>query len=147
MDPFGHHLRQSSMRKLCVGAALVLLTGCVHGLLGSPAALPSPTRADFRTLETKRGIKFWPRSAPVETGVEYSFDTGHCGLGYLTDFDGSFWQPINPNKAEEPSFFSNEDRGTMTLVSHDRAVYRASTGQRVTLHRHRGAVLLKGLCA
>jgi hypothetical protein len=149
MDLFGYRLRQSSMRKVLGegAAALVLMTACVHGLSGSPSELPTPTRADFRTLEAKRGTKFWPRSARVETGVEYSFDTGHCGLGSLTDFDGSFWRPIDGTKAKEPSFFYNEDRGTMTLVSHDRAIYRASTGQRVSLHRHRGTILRVGACA
>lgn len=147
IDPFSHQVRHSTMRKLLCGgaAAVVLMTSCFHGS-GSPAALPSPTRADFRTLVTKRGTKFWPRSAPVAIGVEYSFDTGHCGLDFLTDFDGSFWRPSTPT-AGEPSFLSNQDSGTMTLVSRDRAVYRASTGGQVALHRYPGPVLLQGACA
>jgi hypothetical protein len=148
MDPFSHLVRQSAMRKLLsAGAvAVVLMTACVRGLSGSPAALPSPTRADFRTLVTKRGTKFWPRSAPVETGVGYSFDTGHCGLDFLTDFDGSFWRPSTPT-AGEPSFSSTQDSGTMTLVSRDRAVYKASTGRQVGLRRYPGPILLQGACA
>ena len=91
---------------------------------------------------------FWPRSAPVEKDVEYSFDAGHCGLDYLTDFDASFWRPINPNEPKDPpEFFYNEDQGTMRLVSEDRAVYTSSSGGEVTLRRHDGPVLLKGLCA
>jgi hypothetical protein len=135
-------------KQLCAaGAAVLAMTACAHGLWGSPSALPSPTRADFRTSESKHGTKFWPRSAPVARGVEYSFSTGHCGLDYLTDFDGSFWHPSNPNHSHDAPFFSNEDSGTMTLVSHDRAIYTASTDQRVTLHRYRGTIILKGLCA
>ena len=94
------------------------------------------------------GLEVWPRSAKVKLGVSYSFNTGHCGLGYLTDFDGSFWDPINPNgQGDPPSFFYNEDDGTMKLVSRDTAIYTASTGRRVRLKRHPGPVTLDGLCA
>lgn len=92
-------------------------------------------------------MRFWPSSAPVATGVEYSFDTGHCGLDFLTDFDGSFWRPVNQRGDGEAPFFYSQDSGTMTLVSQDRAVYKASTGRQVTLHRYPGPVLLKGMCA
>jgi hypothetical protein len=90
----------------------------------------------------------WPRSAPVEQGVEYEFDTGHCGLDYLPDFDGSFWRPMNPNAAQEPpDFFFNEDEGTMTLESEDVAIYESSHGEHVRLERLPGPVTLKGACA
>jgi hypothetical protein len=53
----------------------------------------------------------------------------------------------NANKGKEPAFFSNEDSGTMTLFFHDRAVYIASSGRRVTLLRYRGPIVLRGFCA
>jgi hypothetical protein len=41
---------------------------------------------------------------------------GHCGLQFLTDFDGSFWIPINPHpEGNPPEFFYSQDSGTMTL--------------------------------
>lgn len=98
--------------------------------------------------QTKRGFKFWPRSRPVKEGVAYAFSTGHCGLDYLTDFDGSFWSPVNPRPGKEPpEFFINEDQGTMTLVAERRAVYESSSGSEVKLRRHPGALVLRGLCA
>jgi hypothetical protein len=149
MEPSRSSTRRIGMRKQtwAAGAAVVTLTACAYGLSGSPSALPSPTRDDFRTSETKHGMKFWPRSAPVATGVEYSFSTGHCGLDYLTDFDGSFWHRSDPNNSDEAPFFSNEDSGTMTLVSHDRAIYKSSSGRRVALLRDPGPIVLRGACA
>lgn len=131
--------------------AAVLLAACagLGGFLGSGGEpLPEPTGDEFRVKETAKGTLYWPVSAPVEKGVEYSFNSGHCGLDFLTDFDGSFWDAVNPNEpGEPPEFFYNEDEGTMTLVSEDRALYTSSSGEEVTLRRHDGPVLLKGACA
>jgi hypothetical protein len=133
-----------------LGASLmtaVLLGACLDDLQSSAQPLPSPTRNDFRTRETDEGFTFWPRSAPVEQGVEYQFNTGHCGLEYLTDFDGSFWRPLDPNgEREDPLFFYNEDEGTMTLESENASTYESSDGQRVQLERIPGPVTLTGLC-
>ena len=134
---------------VCLVAAVVVSASCgPAGILGSRGEpLPEPTREDHRIKETAKGTLFWPISAPVEKGVEYSFNSGHCGLSFLTDFDGSFWDPVNPNEPREPpEFFYNEDEGTMTLVSGDRAVYTSSSGEDVTLRQHDGPVLLKGAC-
>lgn len=115
-----------------------------------PRELPSPARSDFRSKQIGERWEFWPRSARVETGVEYAFDAGHCGLSFLTDFDGTFWDPVNPNPnpgGEPPEFFYNEDHGTMTLHSTDVAFYVSSRGLRVRLTRVDGPVILKKLCA
>ncbi|MFN2490149.1 MAG: hypothetical protein ABR529_10500 [Actinomycetota bacterium] len=70
------------------------------------------------------------------------------GLDHHTDFDGSFWTPINPDAPRDPPrFFYSEDEGTMTLISRQRAVYTSSSGVQVDLHRHHGPLLLKGACA
>jgi hypothetical protein len=127
--------------------ATVLLGACADDFLSSARPLPSPTRKDFRSRQTDNGFKFWPRSAPVEQGVEYEFNTGHCGLEFLTDFDGSFWRPLDPNgEQEDPLFFYNEDEGTMTLESENISTYESSDGQRVQLERIPGPLTLKGLC-
>lgn len=81
------------------------------------------------------------RSAPVEPGVVYAFDTGHCGLDFLTDFDGSFWMPINPDGTGDPSvFFYNRDVGAIVLADAEHAWYRSSDGRIVTLERVEGPV-------
>ena len=129
--------------------AVLLAASCGPSSFLGPGGepLPQPTRADFRIKETRRGTLFWPSSAPVRKGVEYSFNTGHCGLDFLTDFDGSFWDPVNPNQTgEPPNFFYNEEEGRMRLGSEERAIYTDSSGEEVTLRRHRGPVLLKGRC-
>jgi hypothetical protein len=109
--------------------------------------LPEPTRSDFPSKETRKGTKFWPISAPVDQGATYEFNSGHCGLDYLTDFDGSFWRPVDPNgAAEDPPFFYNEDEGTMVLLRGNRAMYESSDGQEIRLHRIPGPVVVEGLC-
>lgn len=109
----------------------------------SPAELPSPTRADFRSefVNEEEGFRFFPRSGRVRRGVAYELDTGHCGLSFLTDFDGSFWRPIDPDRGEPPGFFINQDVGAIALVGRDRAVYRSSTGVEVRLERIPGPVI------
>jgi hypothetical protein len=90
-----------------------------------PYPLPSPTvRLRSEPAEGYR-YRFWPGSAPVVEGVVYAFEVGHCGLEFLTDFDGSFWKPIPTGDGEPPSVFINSDDGlgTMVLVEENRAVY------------------------
>jgi hypothetical protein len=87
----------------------------------------------------------WPRSAQVEQGVKYVYETGHCGLTYDLDFDGSFWRAIDPNGGKEPPpFFINYDKGYITLISEDEARYEASTGEEVVLRRIEGPVIIGG---
>ena len=114
-------------------------------LPGGVEPLPEPIRADFKTAETARGTKYWPRSASIEEGVEYRFNTGHCGLDFMTDFDASFWTP--EKDSTPPDFYMNEDTGTMELVSEDESLYRSSNGQTVSLARHRGPLVTEGGCA
>ena len=62
------------------------------------------------------GYRFWPRSARVERGVVYRFEVPHCGLDWLVDFDGSFWEPVYVMPDRPPDFAINSDIGTITLV-------------------------------
>ncbi|MGH2590178.1 MAG: hypothetical protein ACRDGW_05210 [Actinomycetota bacterium] len=109
----------------------------------SPAELPPPTRADFRSVfvSEEEGFRFFPRSGGARRGVAYEFDTGHCGLSFLADFDGSFWRPIDPDGGESPDFFINQDVGAIALVGRDGAVYRSSSGIEVRLERITGPVI------
>ncbi len=114
---------------------------------GAPAELPPPTHQEYR-FESVSDAEFrvWPISGPVEPGVVYRFEVPHCGLAWLTDFDGSFWRPIDPNQPEPevPSFFFNPDSGTMELVAPNTAEYVSSEGRVVTLVRLDGSIVRPG---
>jgi hypothetical protein len=109
----------------------------------SPAELPPPTRADFRSefVSEEEGFRFFPRSGRARPGIAYEFDTGHCGLSFLTDFDGSFWGPVDPDRADSADLLNNEDVGAIALVGRDRAIYRSSRGFEVRLERITGPVI------
>lgn len=62
-------------------------------------------------------------------------------MDFLTDFDGSFWDPVNPTDGEEPDFFYNQDVGTIELIAPDLARYVGSSGREVELARVDGAVV------
>jgi hypothetical protein len=109
----------------------------------TPAALPSPTREDVRSefVSTEEGYRFWPRSGRVTPSNAYRFDTGPCGLSFLTDFDGTFWRPLDPGPGSAQDFFDNEDQGAMALVDFNTAVYRSSAGVEIALERISGPVV------
>jgi hypothetical protein len=109
-----------------------------------PVALPPPKREDYRSefVNDVEGYRFWPRSSRrITPDTAYWFDTGHCGLSFLADFDGSFWQPNIGPDAVAPGFFFNQDIGAVALVDADRAVYRSSNGVEVEMERLRGSVV------
>lgn len=130
-----------------VGATLLLDRDVRDGLPGGVEPLPAATRSDFKVKQLGDSTKYWPRSAPVEEAVEYRFNTGHCGLDFMTDFDGSFWIPETVPAEEEPSFYFNEDIGTMQLLAENEAVYTSSAGDAVTLSRHPGPLTTDEACA
>lgn len=118
---------------------IALLGGAVWiglGASGGPLPLPAPTASPSYEQISEHRWHRWPASARVRQGVEYVYETGHCGLRYELDFDGSMWVPINPNSGRQaPSFFINYDKGTIVLVDEDTARYTASTGGVVELRR------------
>ena len=115
-------------------------------LFGGPRPLPDPTRSDFEVRETADGTEYTSRTAPLEEGVEYRFDTGHCGLQWMTDFDGSFWVPEEPMSGPIPFFYFNQDRGTIEIVSEDRAIYRSDEGGTAKLTRSGRTFVTEGAC-
>lgn len=108
--------------------------------------LPTPHRTRYRSefVSEEEGYRYWPRSGTAEVGVAYRFETEHCGLSFLADFDASFWQPVNPSAGEPPSFFHNQDVGEIALISSDTAVFRSSEGVEAVLTRIDGPVT--GFC-
>jgi hypothetical protein len=149
----------SGRRRVVLAAALVVVAAAavVLGAVGrdppsspalgidwsDPAPLPPVERTELRSelVSDERGYRFWPRSGRVRPSVAYRFDTGHCGLEFLTDFDGSFWRPADPADGEPPTFLANQDVGAIALVDFDTAVYRGSNGLEVELRRIRGPVV------
>lgn len=128
-------------------AAASLVVVAAWAMLTRGEELP-PDRQDARSEPLGGGMtRIWPRSQQVEPGVEYIYETGHCGLTFDLDFDGSFWRATNPNgSGEPPSFFINQDDGYITLISEDEARYEASTGEEIELQRIHGPVTVGG-CA
>ena len=84
-----------------------------------------------------------PISAPIEPGVVYRFGVQHCGLDWIVDFDGSFWEPVYEH-GRKPFYSINEDRGTMTLIGPDHARYVASDRSEVVLVRVDGPIVRGG---
>jgi hypothetical protein len=109
----------------------------------APQQLPSPTRPDFRSefVSDEEGFRFFPRSARVRQNVAYAFDTGHCGLNFLTDFDASFWQPVDRERTEALDLLDNQDVGAIALVGRNHAIYRSSSGVEIRLGRIDGPVI------
>ncbi len=112
-----------------------------------PAELPPPVRDDYQSefVSDERGYRFWPRSGRVERGVLYRFEVPHCGLDWLVDFDGSFWEPVYATPDREPDSAINGDIGTITLIAPDRAMYTSSTEEQVSLFRV-DAPIVRQLC-
>ena len=159
MSPRGNAEHQPRSRipvkLLAILASAALLIGCQPGRTApvdtgaleidwsSPEELPPPQREDFRSefVSDEDGYRFWPRSSQVTPGIAYRFDTGHCGLEFMTDLDGGFWRPIDPDGGEPPDFFYNQDVGAIALVDVNRAIYRSSGGVEVELKRLPGPVV------
>lgn len=135
------------VRKVPTDVVVALVLAAVLGLLAvgwlflRARPLPEPTGPPrIQELDEYR-IRAWPTSAPVARGRRYVYEVGHCGLAHLTDFGGSFWEPLPPSPEEEPpAFFHNEDRGTITLLSEAEAQYESSGGGFARLRRLRGPV-------
>lgn len=132
-----------SWELVAIASVLVLGIAVAAVILTRPREMPTPLSQDNRSefVSNSAGSRFWPRSAPVEEGVTYRFDTGHCGLNHLPDFDGSFWDAVNPDAGEEPIFFYNGDVGTIVLLGSNEAQYTSSSGQEVELVRIDGPVV------
>jgi hypothetical protein len=106
----------------------------------SPSNLPPATAPAYDTEPVDGALRFSAISGRVTPSEAYRFETGHCGLGYLVDFDGSFWEPLDTD-AVPGRLLINQDVGAIALVDFDGATYRASDGTEVELRRIRGSVV------
>ena len=110
-------------------------------------AKPQPTPTGQQRSESDGDrVKVWPATEDVENSGRYLFTAPHCGLGWMIDFDGSFWDAIEPDDyGENPdsySFFYNSDEGAITFESDDVATYQASTGETIRLERLSGPITI-----
>lgn len=110
-------------------------------------AKPQPTPTAEQRFESDGDkVKVWPVTEDVENSGKYLFTAPHCGLDWMVDFDGSFWDAIEPDDyGENPdayTFFYNSDEGAITFESDDVATYQASTGETIRLERISGPVSL-----
>ena len=107
-----------------------------------PSELPPPESEDVRSefVDDQQGYRFFPRSGRALPSEPYRFDTGHCGLGHLLDFDGSFWALADPPAGPDP-LLTDQDVGAIALVDFDRAIYRSSGGVEYPLERLPGPVI------
>jgi hypothetical protein len=95
-------------------------------------------------VSAERGYRFWPRSGRAERGVVYRFEVPHCGLGWLVDFDGSFWEGRSSIFGDDwipADEIPDGDIGTIEFVGHDGARYEASDGTWTLLSRVDGPVV------
>lgn len=133
-------------------AAVISLGGCMAAPHPAGVALP-PARPCPPPKQTNAGsYVFYACSAPAKLGVVYCFHLyTHCGLGFGPDFDGSFWTPVDArfaNNGNPPAGLGNPyDDGTIELLSHGLAEYRAASGQTYRFRRLPGHRAVRPLCA
>ena len=145
----GPSLRRGLLALAVLVIAAVLVASYVRDEPDEPAPqgtlepMPEPT-GEERFVQTKNGFKIWPRSVPLVEGAQYRYNTGHCGLQHIADFDGSLWIPHVPEDGNVPDFFINEVEGTLTVLSHERALFRAPDGDSALLTRHDGPLIVQG---
>lgn len=108
-------------------------------------ARPQPTPTTEQRFEDAPGnkVRVWPVTEDVPNEGKYLFTAPHCGLDWMLDFDGSFWDALEPDdygNGENYSFFYNSDEGAITFTGNDTASYQAATGERIRLVRLEGPI-------
>jgi len=107
---------------------------------------PTPTTDDQRSEQTDDGrVRVWPVTEDVVDEGKYLFEAPHCGLGWMIDFDGSFWDATEPDdygRGDNYPFFYNGDQGAITFTGSNTAIYQASTGEEIRLERLSGPIVI-----
>jgi hypothetical protein len=85
-------------------------------------------------------LQAWPTSGRVEPGAAYRYSLGrHCGITAFVDFDGSFWDLLEPPGSGDPLTIDGPtDTGVIVLVGSDRAAFDSETGVWLWFARHLG---------
>lgn len=113
-----------------------------------PVELPPPTQDEYRSelVSDERGYRFWPISAPIESGVVYRCAVPHCGLDWIVDIDGSFWEGraiIFANDWVAADEIPGGDVGTIELEG-GAIRYESSDGTWTQLSRVDGSIVRQG---
>jgi hypothetical protein len=101
------------------------------------------------------------KSPAAVSGRAYRLEVRHCGLDWITDFDGSFWAVVPSDSGVLSNLAVNEGVGTIRLTGPDQAAftewrhdrnrgrlhtavpdYEWEWGDRVTLHRLEGPIVI-----
>lgn len=131
----GPKKRSSVTPRRLIAAGLVLAAALAVWMLAFRETTPAVAYRPLTASNTGE-----PRSLPAVTGKAYRYDSGHCGLGFVIDFDGSFWDVDEATLTEDENarFGINNDAGTITLLDEDSAIYRSARGGSAELRRRTG---------
>jgi hypothetical protein len=110
----------------------------------NPADLPLNFEAREGRPGPNGGTLFDPISAPLDEGVAYLFNLGHCGLRSPVDLDGAFWDPLDGATATGAELdlasdgeMINATSGVVVVIG-DEARFRTAMGSVVRFERHDG---------
>lgn len=107
------------------------------------------------------GSEINPQSPPAVQGRAYCLEVPHCGLSWITDFDGSFWAVVRSEPEVRSNIEVSEGVGAIRLTGRDEAEfaewrhgrvrgslytavpdYEWEWGDRVTLRRLDGPIVI-----
>lgn len=146
--------RRSSAALLLAATALAACSAEAIGVAASsgfeevstadPRDLPLSFEAHEGRPGPNGGTMLDPISAPLDDGVAYLFNLGHCGLLSPVDLDGSFWSPLDGTTAAGAPLDLNADAeminatAGVAVVIGDEARFRTAFGSVVRFARHEG---------
>jgi hypothetical protein len=137
-----------------IGAAIVV-AACAPGTSAPTTGFEDVTiesardlPASFESREGRPGPNgrtvYDPISAPIDDGVAYRFDLGHCGLSSPVDLDGSFWEALDGTAStgegidlDTDGEMINATSGAIVVIG-DEMRFRTASGSVVRFERHPG---------
>ncbi len=134
-----------TLRIVPILVAGLFITGCTHEDGARPVGRP-PAEASQETPEAAKGPreKDWSlerassQNAVIGVATRFRLYT-HCGVDWMVDFVGSFWDAIGEARAIDNGDYRKmgnpSDRGTMTLVAPDAARYVSDSGVTIDFAR------------
>lgn len=103
-----------------------------------------PTGDYCYPASTRIGDAIRPRSTNAVVGQWYRIEIGHCGLEWIVDFAGRFWEVVRWDTVEPPHSLINGDRGQIRLIGNGEAEYEGSQGEHVRLRPIDGPLIPEG---
>ena len=128
------------MRLILITALVMSLVGCGSGPIRSNGRAPMPT-IDPKVLaagvvSTAGGqvVRRPVSSSRLVVGVPYAYDVPDCEGSDPIDFDGSFWDALEPSDAARAA----GQAGVMVMMSDTTATFRSDDGIPYGFRRHLG---------